>query len=436
MINIKEVTVYSENNRIEAKRSVGGFPTSLWETYSAFANTMGGVILLGVDEGKDKSFKTVKLPDPEMLTRTLREGIAGGEVSVDILREDSVRIEQIGPHRIVVIEIPRAPRELRPVYIGKDPYGGSYRRNGDGDYKCSREEVDAMLRDRSCDWDYEPEELDITALDRDSVREFCTLAGSADLCSLGVLTGNGNPTAAGLLMLGKFDVIRSKFPAITLTCTDSIAGKSVSDGNLFTFYRAAAALLSASYRAEDVKAAICEAVINALIHAEYRFDSRGSGGFCGVRIERGGGMLLVTNSGCPLPGSEAALAAGIREERNPGIARMFRAIGATGGEGTGLASIIAVWKRRGYAKPRLIELFSPDKTMLILPLKGKGACLPCDDSLCRAAVIDYITSKIKATADELSTDLGIPRERLDAILCVMVEESILVLRGDCYILKP
>ena len=54
-------------------------------------------------------------------------------------------VQEAGGERIVVIRVPRARQEERPIFIGQDPYSGTYRRSGEGDWRCTREEVDEMI---------------------------------------------------------------------------------------------------------------------------------------------------------------------------------------------------------------------------------------------------------------------------------------------------
>ena len=149
MIDLLHLEKYQENNRIEAKKALGGLPHSLWETYSAFANTLGGVILLGVEELKDKSLHAVDLPQPEKLVAEFLDILQDeSKVSVNLLRPQHIKIEEIDGKSIIVIIVPRAKYAQRPVYVGGSACTGTYRRNGEGDYKCTREEVQAMFAQR------------------------------------------------------------------------------------------------------------------------------------------------------------------------------------------------------------------------------------------------------------------------------------------------
>ena len=46
----------------------------------------------------------------------------------------------------LTITVPQAPPARKPVYLGRDPLLGTYRRSGEGDYRCTPAEVQAMLR--------------------------------------------------------------------------------------------------------------------------------------------------------------------------------------------------------------------------------------------------------------------------------------------------
>ena len=138
---------FRENSHIEAKEALGGLPESLWESYSAFANAGGGVILLGVGENPDKSFRILELLDPRELLEEFWAIVNDPmKVSINLLTEKDVQILRDESKCIVAIFVPEARPEQKPVYLANDPWRHSYRRCGEADKRCTAEEVEEMMK--------------------------------------------------------------------------------------------------------------------------------------------------------------------------------------------------------------------------------------------------------------------------------------------------
>ena len=126
MIDFSKIEQYRENNRIEAKKALGGLPKSIWETYSAFANTHGGIILLGVEEWADKSLHTVDLPDPDRLIKEFWDIVNNpNKTSVNVLSSKDVFVQEVDGDHIVVINVPRAERSYMEEIERRRKYDSS-----------------------------------------------------------------------------------------------------------------------------------------------------------------------------------------------------------------------------------------------------------------------------------------------------------------------
>ena len=94
----------------------------MWDTYSAFANTYGGTILLGVVEHIDehdklKRFEVVGVDDAEKIRKDLWNTLNSKEkVNVNLLRDEDVQIVEVGGKSILVVKVPRAESSMRPIY--------------------------------------------------------------------------------------------------------------------------------------------------------------------------------------------------------------------------------------------------------------------------------------------------------------------------------
>ena len=72
----------------ECKDASGGLPDSLWKSYSSFANTDGGVILLGVKD-VDRKFSIAGVPKAATLIKRFWDGVNNREKTIVNIAIDS-----------------------------------------------------------------------------------------------------------------------------------------------------------------------------------------------------------------------------------------------------------------------------------------------------------------------------------------------------------
>ena len=405
---IKDFDKLQENNQLEVKQAVKGLP-NLWDTYSAFANTFGGTILLGVKEEDDGSFTPVKIENPDHVLKDFYSLLNDPKkVSVNLIGEKDVVVRKEGEYTLIEIHVPQAERHFRPVYINGNPYRGTYRRNYEGDYLCPESEVKAMIADSLDQGDGTPV-APLSALEEESYlsyrqrfqnlhpdHPFLSLGKEDFLLRLGAARrgkGSLGLTKEGLLFFGKGEAIESLFPYYFLDYTYYLShdltakyadrvysGSGYWSGNLYDFLNLVLQHIRNNakdaflwkpgdvQREEDTLLfrAIREGVVNAFSNVDFSY----SQGLC---IRHYPDEIVIENPGLlRLPKSEV-LEGGHSDPLNPIIQKLLAFLNFGERTGSGFPLMESALKQSGLPALRLEEKVSPDRTILTLPLTKASA---------------------------------------------------------------
>lgn len=405
LFDISKFDSYKEDNRREVKKASGGLPNSLWETYSAFANCYGGVIILGVVENKDGTWKTtgLKAEDRGKLLKQFWDAINNKQkVNANILNDAYVQTYEVNGDLIIVINVPMAKREQKPIYINNDLFGSTFRRNYEGDYRCTRLQVKTMLRnqtERTMDMEV-LDEVEMQDLNYETIQgyrnrhrtlkpryPFERLNDNEYLRSIGAAAISNvdkqlHPTAAGMLMFGEeYNIVRH-FPEYfldyremldpTIRWTDRIQSSSGEwSGNVCDFYfrvynkismdLKVPFLMHGGDRIDDtpVHKALREALANCLINADYY-------GPRGIIIKKDPTKIVFDNPGYIRTGKVQMRRGGESNPRNKTLMKMFNLINIGERSGSGVPNIFNIWEEQGWKEPIIEEVFDPDRTRLTL----------------------------------------------------------------------
>lgn len=388
----------SEITDIEIKASRQGLPRSVREAASAFSNSDGGVIILGIDE--EAGFRTCGVDDPGQIAASL----------TDLLNSDFeppiravVNPMSFEGHVVIVAEIPPTRSDQRPCYVkAKGLARGSWIRSGASNRQLTPYEVQLLLASRG-----QPREDEAVAkgtsfddLDPAATRTYLarlralrpgSYADASDdeiLARTQVLDRNtGQLTMAGLLALGRAP--QDWYPQLNLTFVhypdDHPAEASSSirfldnvsiDGSIPVMVRDGLAAITRNLRRRSVITgagrtdvleyplpALREALANALVHRDLSPLAQGTQ----VQVELYPNRLVIRNPG-GLHGPVAVgglLDDGMSSSRNARLLRMLEDVPIPGEDrtvvenrGSGIRTMVKALRDAGMSLPQFHDTIS------------------------------------------------------------------------------
>ena len=398
---------------VEVKNSHGGLPKSVRETLSAFSNTRGGVVILGLDEGS--GFAPSGLPNPAKIAADLGS-MCSSEMEPPL--RPLIGIHQFEGEQVVIAEIPELDPAQRPCfYTGAGMTKGSFVRVSDGDRRLSAYEVQVMLSSRGQPRDDEQAVSGTTIGDLVQASVDTLVArlrisrpyAFKDLDHLAVLRrakvlvpdqdGGEAVSLAGLLAVGSYP--QERFPQLmvtfvhypTVTGAQSASGERFLDnvtleGPVPVMVRDTLAAIrrNMSRRAviadagrQDIweypETALREAVVNALVHRDLSGSARGTQ----IQVEMYPDRLVIKNPGGLFgPVTIDSLGEeGISSARNATLIKLLEDVPLPGetrtvceNRGSGIRSMLDSLLTAGMSPPRFEDRISsftvtfPNHTLL------------------------------------------------------------------------
>ena len=473
----------TECDDIEFKSAAGGFPNSFWDTYSAFANTDGGTIVFGVKETDGKfSLNGLSKEQIEKYKKDFWNNVNNrSTISCNLMHEKDVCDAEYKGYRFLLFFVPRASKDQRPVFKTTDPYHGTFKRNFEGDYRCSRQEVRRMFADAD---DQHPADSRILKnytmddIDMESIQAYrqkfsisspdhpwLTLSDIDLLKKLGGYrkdreTGEEGFTVAGLLMFGKSESITDVectpnfFPDYrehltedeNVRWTNRICADGTWEANLFNFYQRVLPRLQSvlpkpfklegNIRKEETPAhiAVREALINLCVHADYTEDAS-------LVVRHNTNAFVFSNPGTMLVSKEQYYSGGESVCRNKSLQKMFSMLGVAEKAGSGTDKILKGWKESNWRAPIIDEHQNPDKVELIMPMEsllsentksrleeifGRLVSTLEHDVL---SVLALACDEGSVTNERLRYSLNLHKEEIAALLKQMCQKRLLVAQG-------
>ena len=381
----------SETDRFEAKKCESRLSKDVWESVSAFANTAGGILFLGLDE--NNGFTVVPGFNPNTTLDQFVTGMGDGG-------KDGIRVENPPQYKpsmfefedgqLLVIEIEESLPAQKPCHIaGRSLNTGSYKRIWNKDVLLSstelfelqnisiRSNADRMPVAKKDDLD-----SDLVANLLERKKGSRALRGTKTieekLKRLAVIDDDGNVTLAGLIALGSYPqeffsklvVDVAVFPENQKSVpeTPRFIDRLVAEGTFVEMANEAVeavmrnlrriAVVRGTGREEEPeipREVLREAIVNALVHREY--DSKFLGRSVDVSVYPN--RVEITSPG-GLWGTRTKhnLAEGISECRNDALMSLIKDLVSSSsgaplaeGNGSGIPYIYNEMKRHTLRPP-------------------------------------------------------------------------------------
>lgn len=455
-----------ECENLEFKSAKNAFPKDAMETISAFANTDGGYIILGIDEDEYGS----PVPVGVNKVNKVKDGMfdllnQNNSISYNPIHNDDVRVVEFiqGEKTInlIIVYVPKVNYKQKPVYLkSNDKF--TYIRQGSADYMCDRSIIESMIRD-SIDEPYDTvnienysvEDLDIKTIQnyRNKFREvhsdhvFNNLSDEEFLIKINALRKSRRnskiePTVAGLLVFGKHTSIKEYLPHYNVeyinkrlhNSNKQFIDRLIYDGNwgednLYNFmthciYKLYLTLNETSELEEDsitrksqdkLRTAIREALVNSIIHCDFQ-------NTLGIIITRYSDNISFKNGGSLRIRKSDFFTGGHSEPRNYYIQEIFRMINLCEKAGTGVPKIMDAVESNKYKFPNIIT--DIDKFEFVLWDVSIIDSLNLNNKI-EIEIVKILITEKSTTVNDISKKLDIHRNTTNKYLNSLIDKDII-----------